>query len=1492
MIAANDINNIASDISTTGLNTAYSGEAYIEATSGDVNIITDTLRNRTVKRWYSKKNRGRSINDTTTNISSGLDLAGDLTITSGNDTNIKGSNIAVGGALTADSTGDLTIESAEDSTYNYYANYKRSSFGRRSKSISESTKITNVASNIEAAGGINVQSAGDINIIASKLKSSVGDINITAANALNIISASDSLESQTISSRSGVTTRSNSSTINNVTTQIASDISAANGNLSLSSGDNTTIIASDISGSGNIDIAAGTYEDSSGNVTNNTDAQVNILSSKDIDYAFQQSTKSSIGFNNIEDIVKNMEINDILQASNFVATAPAAIYQASKNTSVSESLKETIVASNITSTDNGNINISSGADTTILASNLKTTNGGDININVGQLTDGSGVIVTNDDAKVTIAGASNKETSYNKDENFNYSMSIDSDGISYANYQKDTNQDILLTNVSSNLDSANNININAKSDLSLKGSDLTTNNGDINLTSEFGKVAIASAQNYANNVTKSDSGELGFKIQKDLSIEVAEFELIDENKGSITNIASNLTATQGEININSSEDVSVLSSNLNSDNGVNIVAGNDFNLLNSHDQIWSETSSKKGTSQLKFETTSSEISAKAGVTYEQDKNTNTSTEVAASSIIANSGSINSVANNNINVVASKLIASNDIDLTATNNLNILSDDQISNSSNSSLMVDAGIRLGIDHNFGSTIESLEKLGDINVGDTINGALGIVEGIVNGEGLDGILSGNEEGINGTMRTFEAYQAFNQDPSVNVALSVNVEVDGSKSKSNSSNAVESLLLAGNDINLTTTNEDITIKGSNIDANNITLNSGNDLEIVASQNNSNSSSKSYNFEVDVDIIGTNGVGATNINGNIANNKNTSVTNNNSLITASNNLVINTDNDTNISGANLIASNDLVVTTGNNLNIESLQDNIKSDNSSLGFDFGVGANGISANVNAAKGKASKQWVNNQTDLIGKNSVTITTGNNTNLVGAVIANTKADGADGGNLTINTASLTYQDIKDKDKARSSSLGVGYGNDPDTGAQQSGSFNFGYSSHDIAQITRSTIGNGTINIAANSDISGLNRDIAKSQEITKNQVVGNVSGTIKFTSGGSDEDKESNKDDENNKSDSKASIKDKTVAFLKSQGDQAKEWLRADKAITGSVKKAAKSAGATDLEKSIERGENRIDAGLDAAIVAASDNFTGKGENSSFTTIFKENVKVEDKNSDLLRNKQELAQNLHGLTKLDANGVQDSLEETAQFITENGDTDLLIYQGNETGGAYQVIEAGAIEGKDLIIVNTNKTDLADSGDVINKLYHEGYHVSNRNETEAQAIRFGDYAESDWVSKSKDYGYKNTNLITSTQWNQENANSSIVLQNNNVVQGQDFEKVETIIPLIVAAAITSGLAYKGEGDAFNGAKELRQEFSETEVGQAVAKGSEIIATNIIKGADYSLEALTNEEALATKALIELNEQYQKLPEGTRDVLDFAGFVFAAAGSAQLGKAATHKI
>ena len=417
---------------------------------------------------------------------------------------------------------------------------------------------------------------------------------------------------------------------------------------------------------------------------------------------------------------------------------------------------------------------------------------------------------------------------------------------------------------------------------------------------------------------------------------------------------------------------------------------------------------------------------------------------------------------------------------------------------------------------------------------------------------------------MRAIEAYQTFNQGPSASAAISVNVEISGSKSKSSNSDAIGSILLAGNDINLTTTNQDIKIKGSNLDAdNNINITSGNDLEILASQNNSNNSSKSFDVEVDVDIIGTSGAGATDISASISKNKASSLTNNNATISANNNLNINTNNNTNIKGANLIARNDLILTSGNNLNIESLQDvsKSKSDSLSIGVGFGEGA-GKSGNIGVSTSKANKQWVNNQTSIIGQNSVTINTGNKTNLKGALIANKAADGTDQGNLTLNTQTLTYSDIQDKDKARSLSLGVGIGNDPKTNAQQSGNFNFDYSSHDIEQLTKATIGQGTLNITDDSNsIAELNRDITKSQEITKYQKVDPVSGSIIFQS------KEQKQNQDYN-----------TDGTKKTFIDKAQGWLRPDKTITGSIKEAAKVSGNTDLERSIERGEDKIDDGL--------------------------------------------------------------------------------------------------------------------------------------------------------------------------------------------------------------------------------------------------------------------------------------------------------------------------
>ena len=91
----------------------------------------------------------------------------------------------------------------------------------------------------------------------------------------------------------------------------------------------------------------------------------------------------------------------------------------------------------------------------------------------------------------------------------------------------------------------------------------------------------------------------------------------------------------------------------------------------------------------------------------------------------------------------------------------------------------------------------------------------------------------------------------------------------------------------------------------------------------------------------------------------------------------------------------------GNNLNIESLQDSYyaKSKSSSFGVSFGGGSGGATTgnagfNIGKTDSTTDSQWVNQQTSIIGNNSVNIKVGSkdgaegNTNITGALIASGK------------------------------------------------------------------------------------------------------------------------------------------------------------------------------------------------------------------------------------------------------------------------------------------------------------------------------------------------------------------------------------------------------------------------------------------------------------------------------------------------------------------------
>ncbi len=153
----------------------------------------------------------------------------------------------------------------------------------------------------------------------------------------------------------------------------------------------------------------------------------------------------------------------------------------------------------------------------------------------------------------------------------------------------------------------------------------------------------------------------------------------------------------------------------------------------------------------------------------------------------------------------------------------------------------------------------------------------------------------------------------------------------------------------------------------------------------------------------------------------------------------------------------------------------------------------MDAHVGVGKSSADSAWVNEQTSIIGKEEVNIRTEKNTHIEGAIIA------AENGNLKLDTDTLTYKDIYDHDKSEnyqanlsgSKSAENAKNSETRTDGEESnpyaGTLDGSYSSHDRQQINRATIGEGEIIIRSDPDagLEGLNRDLEKAQEITKDE-----------------------------------------------------------------------------------------------------------------------------------------------------------------------------------------------------------------------------------------------------------------------------------------------------------------------------------------------------------------------------------------------------------------------
>ena len=1083
LTAANNITNkalIDYKINGSSVNPTFTGDAasYLTSLSSTEDLITASSAN----------------NIRSTLVSQGIiESGGNIVLVANNDINNQGSKITSAGSTLLEATnGDVNIATSilRDRTVE--------SGGKKKNSWTRTTDTTtNLESEITSGGDLYVSAfKGGVDITGSDLTSS-GDLMLTAKDEVNIVSAIDSYYKENTSNKKGSFSKTTSRNSNSTTTNVTSDL-VAGGDVSITSGSDTNIFASNLSGRGRGSIIAGKYLDTdAASSTYNTeifnpDAQVNILNGVDTNYSYSQTTRTTNALS-----PKNLALAT-LAVTAAAATGGASLYllggiEYGKSKTTSGSYSESVVKSNLTfgeslniaSADNLNVRASKLLAGTDINSGDASGNQGDIALVAGKITTTDfntsiSTANTNSNAEVNILSGTQNSYSYNINETLGFggsNIKLNHESLTYGQLDRVKSTNLTGTQIASEITSNNgNVTIASQKDLNILASSVTTSLsdanasntslGNINLISDSGNVNILSAYNTNGSATET----LHSDINANFNLDSHELALRAGGEGEIHSLDTNIGT--------------VIASNV-SGSSVNISSG---------------VSSYYG----------------SGIFSPSADSSNGNISINSSNISAIRDSVNLVSANNANLTTS----SNYYDQT-------ISDSEFS----------AYVRLGASYNFKDTWKSIEDLKDVKLENAVkylafSSAAGYagagaatpyvttygpaIASMMEGDSFDESLAKNADYINDANTINNAGKG----GSGSAGLTVELAYSQDKSRFRQEDVVMNSIYSASNINLTSNASDINIHSSNLLADeDINLNARKgEINILADASKTNSSAKSLDLSGSIALVGKGGA----LNIGYASSKSSSETYVNSLLSAGRDFNLNSGKDTNIISSNILAS-DINMLVAGDLNLESLQNTSNSRAYSFGIGGGFTSSGRgqsgSGNLSYSISKSERDWVDNQASILGTNSVTINVADNTNLIGSVIANstngkTSGDGIDGGNLTLNTGSLTYTNLEDSDFARS--LGIGIGGGARSGGSSGGdvkgsvSLSLNYSMHDYEQNTNSVIGSGTIktgtilNLDSNNNLlsvvsgtdygseldtskSGLNRNIQTAQVTTKSLTV---------------------------------------------------------------------------------------------------------------------------------------------------------------------------------------------------------------------------------------------------------------------------------------------------------------------------------------------------------------------------------------------------------------------